>query len=74
MLDLRKVCRLAGLGLATMGIVFAAGATYSHLAWALPLRELPARPALVTGVLVLAAGGLLVRVAGWSVWATQEPG
>jgi len=31
--------RLAGLGLATMGIVFAAGATYSHLAWALPLRE-----------------------------------
>ena len=39
MLDLRKVCRLPGLGLATMGIVFAAGATYSHLAWALPLRE-----------------------------------
>jgi len=74
-LALRQVCRLAGFGLALLGILFAAGATYSQLARALPLHELPARPAVLTGILLLAAGVLLARVAGGRlVDATEEPG
>jgi GAF domain-containing protein len=73
-LALRQICRVAGLGLAAVGLVFAAGAVYAHLARALPLRELAARPAMQTGALLVAAGITLARVArGWLVRATPTP-
>ena len=73
-LGLRQVCRFAGIGLVVVGLVFALGGIYAHLARALPLRELSARPAPWTGALLLAVGAALVAVArGWVVPSAPEP-
>lgn len=65
---LRQVCRYAGMALIAGGLLFAVGAVVSHLAWALPLRELATRPAPVLGVVAALGGGLLYGIArGWLV-------
>ena len=70
-LGLRQVCRVAGLALIAVDLVCGVGALYAHVAWALPLGELPTRPAMLTGVLVLLAGAALLGVArGWLVETT----
>jgi GAF domain-containing protein len=71
---LRRVCRLAGVVLAGVGVALAAGTALAHLAWALPLRELPGRPGTLAGVLLAVAGIALARVArGWLVAPTPKP-
>ena len=63
---LRQVCRVAGLGLLALGTLLALGAGYVQLALALPLRELPARPGAVDGLVCLLLGALLSLVGrGW---------
>jgi GAF domain-containing protein len=69
---LRQAIQSAGLGLAVLGVVFALGGTYAHLAWALPLTELPTRPAILTAIVLLALGGGLTAIArGWLVRAAE---
>lgn len=68
-IGLRQAYRLLGIALIGFGGLVAGGAVLGHLAWALPLRELPARPgpwvglvSMLIGVLLLAFGrGFLVR-------------
>jgi GAF domain-containing protein len=65
---LRQVCGLAGLALALIGIAFVVGATYAHVARALPWGELPARPGVLMGIAAAAGGALLTAVGrGWLV-------
>jgi GAF domain-containing protein len=72
--SLRQVCRAGGFGLAVIGLLFIVAAVYAHLAWALPLRELPSRPALLMGVVLVAWGLVLARIAsGWLIEATPRP-
>ncbi|MBI3783523.1 MAG: GAF domain-containing protein [Deltaproteobacteria bacterium] len=72
-LGLRQVCRVAGLTLVAGGLLFVIGAVVSHLAWALPLRELPTRPAPVLGLVATLGGGVLYSIArGWLVTQTIE--
>jgi len=71
---LRRVSRLAGLALLAVGLAFGLGALYAQVAWALPLGELPTRPAMLIGVFLLVAGAGLVGVArGWLVATTPDP-
>ncbi len=65
---LRQACRFAGTALITIGALLSIGAAIGHLAWALPVRELPARPGMLSGMLSMIVGGLLVGIArGWLV-------
>jgi len=57
--ELRTLRRLAGFGLALVGLVFAGGAIVVHQALALGLTDLPTRPGLWPGLLAILAGGLL---------------
>jgi len=56
----RQLRRFAGLVLLVLGIVCGAGAVLAHLAWALPLGELAARPALQAAAVATATGTALV--------------
>ncbi len=68
---LRQACGFVGLGLAGLGLVLAAGAMYAHVGWALPLRDLPTRPGMLTGLVCILAGAVLLAVArGWLVRRT----
>ena len=51
-----------GFGLAAVGLLFVLGAVLVHLSLALPVSELPARPAMRPGLVLLLVGGLLARV------------
>lgn len=63
---LRRAVRLAGYGLIGIGALFMLGAVVGHLAWALPLGELPTRPGMLVGLLGAAVGAMLVGVgSGW---------
>jgi len=63
---LRQVCRIVGLGLLAIGILFIIGAAVGHLAMALPLSELPTRPGTLSGLVSVLVGIFLVGVArGW---------
>ncbi len=69
---LRQVCRMVGLGLLVIGILFIIGATIGHLAMALPLSELPTRPGTLSGLVSVLVGLFLVGVArGW--FETRAP-
>lgn len=59
----REVCGLAGITFVALGILAAIGTTVGHLAWALPLRELPARPGLLTALGLLLPGVALASLA-----------
>ena len=56
----RQLRRFAGLVLLVLGIVCGAGAVLAHLAWALPLGELAARPALQAAAVATATGTALL--------------
>jgi len=60
----RQLRRFAGLVLLVLGIVCGAGAVLAHLAWALPLGELAARPALQAAAVATATGTALLGL-GW---------
>lgn len=72
-IGLRQVCGFAGFTLVSVGVLFSLGATVAHLAHALPWRELPARPGMWIGGLLLLIGVVLVAVArGWLISKTPE--
>jgi len=72
-IGLRQVCGFAGFGLVILGVLFSVGAVAAHLAHALPLHELPTRPGMWIGGLLLLVGVLLVGVArGWLISRTAE--
>jgi GAF domain-containing protein len=66
--SLRQVLRLAGVTLLGLGALVGAGSLVGHLAWALPLSELPTRPGIVGGVVSIVVGTVLVRLGnGWLI-------
>jgi GAF domain-containing protein len=61
-LGLRQACRMAGAALLGLGILCLVVAIVVHLAWALPLAELPGRPGVLLGLLGIGLGGVLFAV------------
>jgi GAF domain-containing protein len=61
-IGLRQAARAGGLALLVLGILFVVGAVIRHLAWAAPLRELPARPGLWLGLVLGGTGAVLLSV------------
>lgn len=51
---------IVGLVLVGLGMGLAVAATIAHLAWALPLSELPARPGMIDGEILVAIGVLVL--------------
>ncbi len=70
---LRRTLRVAGYGLIAIGGLFIVGAVVGHLAWALPLRELPTRPGVLMGVVGAVVGTLLVAVGKGRLLLRQRP-
>jgi len=67
-INLRKVCRAAGIAILGVGVAVAGGATFVHLAHALPLAELAMRSGIWTAAVLLAAGSVLIGMGrGWIV-------
>ena len=67
-LNLRKICGFAGIGILAVGFIVAAGATFAHLAHALPVSELLSRSGIWTAAVLLVAGtGLIGMGRGWIV-------
>lgn len=62
-IGLRQACGFTGAVLALVGLATAAGSILTHLARALPWRELPARPGMLMGAGCVVAGMLLLGVA-----------
>src|SRR5262249_33733220 len=58
----RTVGVVTGFGLLALGLLSLLGALYVHLAWAIPLSELPARPGSWSGFFAALAGGALLRL------------
>jgi hypothetical protein len=56
----RRLQVIGGLAFIVLGIGLALAAVVAHLAWALPLRELPLRSGMVDGEVLLAIGVALV--------------
>ena len=70
---LRRALCLAGYGMIGFGALFILGALVGHLAWALPLRELPTRPGALMGLAGTVVGALLVSVGnGWLLRPQQR--
>jgi GAF domain-containing protein len=70
-IGLRQVCAAAGATLAAVGAFSCLAAAFVHLAWALPVRELPTRPGVWLGAISLTVGFALFAVArGWLVRRT----
>jgi len=66
--NLRQACRRVGAGLALVGLVVGAGGIVGHLAWALPLAELPGRPGVLGGGMAVAVGVFLLAIGrGWII-------
>ena len=66
--DLRRFCRLAGVGLAIVGGLLAVGAAFFHRARVLPWSELPTQRGIVVGGVCIVIGALLVAAGkGWIV-------
>ncbi len=61
-IGLRQAARLAGLGCLAVGLLVVAGVIFAHLARALPVGELLARPALWFGAGLAGVGAVLVGV------------
>jgi GAF domain-containing protein len=67
-IDLRRFCRLAGLGLSALGVVLTAAAAFYHRARVLPWSELPGERGVILGGLCIAIGVVLAAVgSGWIV-------
>ena len=66
--DLRRFCRAAGLGLSVLGLVMALLTAFFHRARVLPWAELPSQRGVLLGFLCFAIGALLFAVGkGWVV-------
>jgi len=66
--DLRRFCRAAGVGLIGIGFLIALATAFYHRARVLPWSELPATRGALGAVVCLVIGGLLVGVGkGWIV-------
>ncbi len=71
--SLRPVLRIAGVTLLGLGALVGVGSLVGHLAWALPLSELPTRPGIVGGAVSIVAGTVLVRLGnGWLIPRTTS--
>jgi GAF domain-containing protein len=71
---LRLVLALLGTGLLALGGLTVVAATLVHVAWALPLGELPTRPGMLLGLVLVLVGGVLLAVGrGWLVRRTPPP-
>jgi GAF domain-containing protein len=67
-IGLRQVAGFFGAGLALVGVASMIAAVFVHLAVALPLGELPNRPGLLVGFVLLLIGGVLLGIGrGWLV-------
>jgi GAF domain-containing protein len=67
-IDLRRFCRISGLGLSILGVLLAGTAAFFHRARVLPWSELPAHRGVLLGGLCVAIGLLLIAVGkGWIV-------
>ncbi|HVO22676.1 MAG TPA: GAF domain-containing protein [Candidatus Margulisiibacteriota bacterium] len=68
---LRQAVRAAGMGLVALGCLLALGAVIGHMAWALPLSELPTRPGIVGGAVSAVLGVALIGLgSGWLIPTT----
>jgi GAF domain-containing protein len=66
--DLRRFCGLAGLGLSVLGVLVAATAAFFHRARVLPWSELPTQRGVLLGAICILIGALLVAVGrGWII-------
>jgi hypothetical protein len=54
------LCAMVGWALVFVGFLCGLAATSAHLAWALPLSELPSRPSMLPALLFTLGGGLLI--------------
>lgn len=59
-LNLRRLCSVAGVGLALIGAGIAAVSVVNHLARALPVNELWLRPGVLAGLGAVAVGAMLI--------------
>ena len=70
---LRQALRVAGIAFLALGALVAGGATIGHMAWALPLSELPTRPGIVGGGIAIILGVALVALGnGWLIPKTTD--
>lgn len=70
--SLRQVLRLTGIALLGLGALVGVGSLVGHLAWALPLSELPTRPGILGGVVSVVVGTVLIRLGnGWLIPKTS---
>ena len=58
----RTACRFTGVAALIFGLPCPLAAVVAHLAWALPLRELPTCGSLLPGVSMSVAGTVLLRL------------
>ena len=71
---LRQVLRMVGLGLLAVGALLWIGGVVGHLAWALPLSELPTRPGILAGFFSIAVGTAFTALGnGWLILKTTSP-
>lgn len=71
--DLRRFCRVAGVGLAVLGGLLGVGAAFFHRARVLPWSELPTERGIVVGGVCIAIGLLLAAAGkGWIVAPRQR--
>ncbi len=67
-IGLRQVFRVVGVGVTLLAALVIGAGVFTHLAWALPLHELPFRPVVWGGVVALLTGiGLTAVGRGWFV-------
>lgn len=70
---LRQAVRMTGIALLGLGALLVIGAAIGHLAWALPLSELPTRPGILGGIVSLAIGAALLAIGnGWLIPKTTS--
>lgn len=66
--SLRQVLRLAGAALIGLGGLVEIGGLIGHLAWALPLSELPTRPGILGGLAAIVLGAAFTGLGnGWVI-------
>jgi GAF domain-containing protein len=70
---LRQVLRGAGIGLLAVGALLVIGGAIGHLAWALPLSELPTRPGILGGLGATLLGAAFTAFGrGWLIPKTTD--